>query len=310
MYEEYYGFERSPFSLVPDARFFYMSAPHQEALQQLRQSIHRRERFIILTGGSGTGKTTLCRALLEHLETTTFTSLILNPFLSIEELLRDVLVDFGVITREAARSGRASTATRNELAGALRDFLQSLAPLGGTALLIIDEAQHVSPQMLEELRILASLDAGPSGLHVILVGQPALLDVLADTQLQQLEQRIALRATLGPLTRDAVDAYVAHRLSVAGGTTDVTFAAAALDRVYARSDGIPRVINLLCDRALTLGADAGRAVITDDLVKQAAAGIATGPADSRTWKRTALWVTAALVVIVLVAMALAAAIQI
>lgn len=310
MYEEYYGFEHSPFSLVPDARFFYMSAPHQEALEQLRQAIQRRERFTILTGPSGTGKTTLCRALLERLDTTTFTSLILNPFLSVEELLREVLVDYGVISREAARSGRASTATRNELAGALRDFLQSLAPLGANALLVIDEAQHVPPPVLEELRVLTSLDAGPSGLHVVLVGQPALLDVLAGADMRQLDQRIALRATLGALTRDAVGAYVAHRLSIAGGASGVTFAPRALDRIHARSSGIPRVINLLCDRALMLGAEANRPVITEDLVKQAAAGIAIEPAGTRRWRGTAVWVTVAIVVIVLVALALATAIQV
>ncbi len=307
MYEDYYGFVHSPFTLAPDARFFYLSAPHEDALQQLLHSIRRRERFIVLTGDIGTGKTTLCRTLLEHLDTTTFTSLVLNPFLSAEELLRDVLLDFGVVSRDAVRSGRASSATRHELAAALRDFLQSLVPIGGNGVLIIDEAQHVSAQVLEELRILANIDAGQSGLQIVLVGQPALLDVIADTRLRQLDQRIALRATLEPLTRDAVDAYVAHRLSVARGSSSVTFAPRALDRIHAASGGIPRVINLLCDRALMLGAEAGVSVITADLVKAAAARVAVAPAAARrTWPATAAWVALAAALLLLAAAVLAA----
>jgi general secretion pathway protein A len=305
MYEDYYGFVHSPFTLAPDARFFYLSAPHQDALQQLLQSIRRRERFIVLTGDIGTGKTTLCRALLEHLDTTTFTALVLNPFLSAEELLRDVLLDFGVVSRDAVRSGRAASATKHELAAALRDFLQSLAPLGGSGVLIIDEAQHLSPQVLEELRILANLDAGASGLQIVLVGQPALLDVIADARMRQLDQRIALRATLRPLTREAVDAYVAHRLAIARGSSSVSFAPAALDRIHATSGGIPRVINLLCDRALMLGAEAGLSVITEDLVREAARRVAIAPAGvRRPWAVTAAWVALAVAALLLAAAAL------
>lgn len=307
MYEDYYGFVHSPFTLAPDARFFYLSSTHRDVLQQLLNSISRRERFIVLTGDIGTGKTTLCRALLEHLDTATFTSLILNPFLSAEELLRDVLLDFGVVSRDAVRSGRASAATKHELATALRDFLQSLVPLGGSGVLIIDEAQHLSPQLLEELRILANLDAGTSGLQVVLVGQPALLDLLADARMRQLDQRIGLRASLRPLRRDAIDAYVAHRLAVARGSSSVTFAPKALDRIHAISGGVPRVVNLLCDRALMLGAEAGLSVITEDLVRDAAARVAIGPVGGRKrWRRTALWVALALVVLLLVAATLLA----
>lgn len=307
MYEDYYGFVHSPFTLAPDARFFYLSGTHQDALEQLLHSIRRRERFIVLTGEIGTGKTTLCRALLEHLDTTTFTSLIVNPLLAVEELLRDVLVDFGVVSREAARRGRAATATRHELASTLRDFVHSLVPLGGGAVLIVDEAQHLSPQVLEELRLLVSMDAGAAGLQVVLVGQPALLDVLDDAQMRQLAQRIGLRASLEPLTRDALDAYVAHRLAVAQGSSPVTFDEQALDRIYAASGGIPRVINLLCDRALSIGADAGLSVITGGVVKKAAAHVAVRPPNARDrWRRTALWTALAIVVLAIVVAALIA----
>jgi general secretion pathway protein A len=157
MYEDYYGFVQPPFSLTPDPRFLYRSESHDLALQQVWQAIRRKEGFIVLTGDIGTGKTTLCRALLEQLDMTTFTSLILNPFLSVEELLREILLDFGVVSREAVRSGRIASPSKHELASTLHDFLLSLVPIRASGVLIIDEAQHLSPQVLEEIRVLSNL---------------------------------------------------------------------------------------------------------------------------------------------------------
>ena len=128
MYEEFYGFVQSPFTLAPDPRFLYLSESHDEAIQLLLQAIRRKEGFIVLTGDIGTGKTTVCRALLEQLDMTTFTSLVLNPFLSVEELLREILLDFGVVSREAVRSGRIAAATKHELVSTLHEFLLSLDP--------------------------------------------------------------------------------------------------------------------------------------------------------------------------------------
>src|SRR5687767_1148581 len=208
---------------------------------------------MVLTGDIGTGKTTLCRALLEQLDTTTFTSLILNPFLSVEELLREVLLDFGVVSREGVRSGRIASASKHELLSTLNDFLLSLVPIRGSGVLIIDEAQHLSPQVLEEIRILSNLETNESKLlQIVLVGQLNLLDVLAEADMRQLDQRISLKATLKPLTREEVDAYIAHRLSVARGSSSVTFDAEAVKAIHAITKGIPRVINLLCDRALMM----------------------------------------------------------
>jgi len=271
MYEEFYGFVQSPFTLAPDPRFFYLSESHDEALRLLLQSIRRKEGFIVLTGDIGTGKTTLCRALLEQLDRTTFTSLILNPFLSVEELLREILLDFGVVSREAVRRGRVAAATKHELASTLHDFLLSLVPLRGSGVLIIDEAQHLSPEVLEEIRVISNLETNESKLlQIVLVGQLNLLDVLADAQMRQLDQRISLRAMLKPLTRDEVEAYVAHRLWVAKGNESVAFAPDAIDMVHAYSGGVPRVINLLCDRALMLGAELRASVVSPPLIEEAA----------------------------------------
>jgi general secretion pathway protein A len=305
MYEDYYGFVQSPFTLAPDARFFYASETHDEALRQLLESIRRKERFIVLTGDIGTGKTTLCRALLDQLDRTTFTSLILNPFLSVEELLREVLIDFGVVSREAVRSGRASSATKNELASTLHDFLASLTAIHGSGVLVIDEAQHLAPQVLEEIRVLSSLETSESGLlQIVLVGQLNLLDVLADADMRQLNQRISLRATLKPLTRAGVEAYIAHRLAVARGSSSVVFDGAAVDKVHAASGGVPRIINLVCDRALMLGARAGISTITADLIQEAASGLSLKPTGTRWWRRMPAWAATLLASLVLLALIL------
>jgi len=274
MYEQYYGFVQPPFTLTPDPRFLYRSESHGEAITLLRQAIRRKEGFIVLTGDIGTGKTTTCRALLEQLDANVFTSLILNPFLSVEELLREVLLDFGVVSREGVRSGRISTASKHELISTLHDFLLSLMAIHGSAVLIIDEAQHLSPQVLEQIRIISNLETNESKLlQIVLVGQLNLLDVLAAAEMRQLDQRISIRAALKPLNRQEVEAYIAHRLWVARGSTAVTFEAAALDRVHAYTGGVPRIINLLCDRSLMQSAQMRVNRVTPAIIDEAAASI-------------------------------------
>lgn len=271
MYEEYYGFAQPPFNLTPDPRFLYRSASHAVALQQVQQAVRRREGFIVLSGDIGTGKTTLCRALLEQADPKTFTALILNPFLSVEELLREVLLGFGVASRETIRSGRLSTATKHALVRTLHDFLRTLASLDANALVVIDEAQHLSPEVLEEIRILSNLDLPDHRLfQILIVGQLNLLDVLERAELRQFNQRISLRCSLQPLERDDVAAYVAHRLAVARGARPVTFPPDTIALVHQMSSGVPRLINLLCDRALMAGHEAQTDTITPDLVAKAA----------------------------------------
>jgi general secretion pathway protein A len=271
MYEEFYRFGQPPFTLAPDPRFLYRSESHDHAISLLMHAIRRKEGFIVLTGDIGTGKTTICRALLQQLDQATFTSLILNPFLSVEELLREILLDFGVVSRDAVRSGRIAGATKHELISTLHDFLLSLIAIKGSGVLIIDEAQHLSPEVLEQIRIISNLETNESKLlQIVLVGQLNLLDVLAESQMRQLDQRVSQRAMLKPLTRDGVAAYVAHRLKVASSGETPTFSPEAIDVVHAYSGGVPRVINLLCDRALMLGAELRATVVTPAMIDQAA----------------------------------------
>jgi general secretion pathway protein A len=274
MYEEYYGFVQPPFSLTPDPRFLYRSESHDVALQQVWQAIRRKEGFIVLTGDIGTGKTTLCRTILEQFDPTTFTALVLNPFLSVEELLREVLLSFGIASKEAMRSGRLGNASKHELIRTLHDFLLSLVPLHGSAVLIIDEAQHLSPEVLEEIRILSNLETNEQKLlQIVLVGQLNLLDVLHDAKLRQLDQRISIRCLLKPLNREEVEAYITHRLWVARGSTAVMFTPGAIDTVQALSGGVPRMINLICDRALMMGCQAQTDRITDTAILEGASAL-------------------------------------
>jgi general secretion pathway protein A len=296
MYEEFYGFKQPPFTLAPDPRFLYRSESHDEAITGLLQAIRRREGFIVLAGEIGTGKTTVCRALLQQLDQTTFTSLILNPFVSVEELLREILLDFGVVSREAVRTGRIASASRDELISTLREFLLSLIAIRGSGVLIIDEAQHLSSEVLEQIRVISNMETNESKLlQIVLVGQLNLLDALGDPQLRQLDQRISLRAMLKPLTRPEVEAYIAHRLSVAGGATTPAFEPGALDRVHAYSGGVPRVINLLCDRALMAGAEAKAATVTPEFIDTAAARLDVAMPRSKAEPRWKHWRMLALV---------------
>jgi general secretion pathway protein A len=253
MYEQYFGFAEKPFSLTPDPKYFYRSESHANAFELLQYAIERREGFVVITGDIGTGKTTVCRTLLEQTDRKTFTGLLLNPFLSEEDLLKGVLHDFGVLSRsEMSFTGRQPT--KQELIAALNDFLLSLVPLGARAVLILDEAQNLPLPILEQIRILSNLETDKEKLlQIVLVGQLNLIPLLRSPELRQLDQRVSVRYQLTPLSSDEVSAYVSHRLAIANGTRMAMFTPAALRLVHEHSGGIPRLINLLCDRAL-LGA--------------------------------------------------------
>ena len=274
MHEEYYGFSEKPFSLTPDPKYLYKSESHASAFDLLQYAIRRREGFVVITGDIGTGKTTLCRAILEQLDRKTFTALVLNPFLSEEDLLRLVLQDFGVVSREELKRGRLRGISKQELIDTLNEFLLSLLPLGAGALLIIDEAQNLPRQVLEQIRILSNLETNKEKLlQIVLVGQPTLKDLLRSADLRQLDQRVSIRYELKPLSREETSAYVAHRLSIAGGGAAVSFAPKALDLVHKYTGGTPRLINLVCDRALLGGYSARTNRITPEMVKHAAGGL-------------------------------------
>ncbi len=277
-YEEYYGFAHSPFTLSPDPQFLYLSESHEEALHLLLESVRRREGFIVLTGDVGTGKTTLGRALLGQLDRTCVSSLVLNPFLSVDDLLREMLLDFGVVSRDDVQSGRVAAASTHDLTSALHQLLLSLVPIGGTAVLVIDEAQHLLPPVLEHIRVISNLETDTSRLlQIVLIGQPSLIETLDRADMRQLASRISLRAVLRPLTRIEVEAYVEHRLTVARGMSPPRFEATAHDTLFALSGGVPRLINLLCDRALMLGAQLGTGDISAGMVTVAGRALEIAP---------------------------------
>jgi len=251
MYEDFYGFSEKPFSLTPDPKFFYRSESHGNAFDVLQYAIRRREGFVVITGDSGTGKTTLCRAILDQLDRRTFTALVLNPFVSEEDLLRLILQDFGIVSREDVRRGRLAGVTKLELINTLNDFLYSIRSIGGTAMLIVDEAQNLPLQLLEQIRLLSNLETDKDKLlQIVLVGQLSLKETLRSPGLRQLDQRVSVRYQLRPLTPEETAAYVFHRLTIAGGGSLLSFTPKALQRVHRFTGGVPRLINLVCDRAL------------------------------------------------------------
>ena len=278
MYEDYYGFSEKPFSLTPDPKYLYRSQSHANAFELLQYAIRRREGFVVVTGDIGTGKTTICRALLEQIDRKTFTALVLNPFLSEEDLLKRILQDFGVISRDEMKAGHLAHVTKQELIDTLQDFLLGLIPLKASAVLIIDEAQNLPHSVLEQIRILSNLETDKAKLlQIILVGQLNLQTLLRSPELRQLDQRVSIRYQLEPLDPETVSAYVAHRLTIAGGSASVAFTAKALARVHKFSGGIPRLINLICDRALLAGFSANVNRITHKMVTAAAKSLDLQP---------------------------------
>ncbi len=277
MYEQYYGFAEKPFSLTPDPKYLYRSESHANAFELLQYAIERREGFVVITGDIGTGKTTLCRALLEKIDRKTFTALLLNPFLAEEDLLRAILQDLGVVSRGETWHG-ARQPSKQELVNTLHDFLLSLVPLGARAVLIIDEAQNLPLPILEQIRILSNFETDKEKLlQIFLVGQLNLVPLLRSPELRQLDQRVSIRYQLKPLSEEEVGAYISHRLAIANAARSVVFSPAALRVVHDYSGGIPRVINMLCDRALLGGYTAQTTRIDEDLVVTAAQGLDLKP---------------------------------
>ncbi len=286
MYETYYGFAEKPFSLTPDPKYLYRSQSHANAFELLQYAIRRREGFAVVTGDIGTGKTTLCRALLEEIDRTTYTALVLNPFLSEEDLLKRILQDFGVVSRENIKAGQLAGVTKQDLIEMLYEFLLGLIPLKANAVLIIDEAQNLPLSVLEQIRILSNLETDKEKLlQIILVGQLNLGTMLRSAELRQLDQRVSIRYQLEPLDRETVGAYVAHRLTVAGGSAAVTFAPKALDLLHRLSGGIPRLINLICDRALLAAFSVRENRITPDMVVHAAESLDVQPSPRPRFER-------------------------
>ena len=276
-YEPYYGLREKPFSLSTDPKFLYKSAGHAGTFEDLLLAIRRREGLIVLTGDIGTGKTTLCKAVLERLDRKTFTTFVPDPFVSREDLLKMLLLDFGVMSIDDLKTGRMTGTSHPDLSYPLYDFLRSLVPLQAFAVLIIDEAQNLTPALLEEIRILSDLESPDKLLQVVLIGQLELRAKLKLPEMRQLDQRVSARCALEPLNREGVAGYITHRLSVAGGADDrVHFSPNAIDLVFRVSGGIPRVINLICDRALHRGHLQRKSAIDLEAVTQAIDDLGVG----------------------------------
>jgi len=242
MYKEFYELREKPFSLTPDPQYLYLSESHQAAIESLLYGIHQRAGFMVLAGDIGTGKTTICRAILDQLDKNVKTAVIFNSFLSEGELLKSILQDFGVPPIKGSKKDRMDV---------LNKFLVQRLSQGENVALIIDEAQNLSTFVLELIRMLSNLETEKEKMiQIVLVGQLELEEKLRSPKLKQLNQRIAIRHRLLPLTRSETEGYIHQRLMVAGAQNRITFSKSALHEIYEFSKGTPRLINLLCDRAL------------------------------------------------------------
>jgi len=261
VYLQYYKLREAPFNITPDPRFLFFSRRHQEAFDHLLFGIRERKGFIQLTGEVGTGKTTVCRRLLEELGPNYKTALILNPFLTAGQLLRAIALELGLPTR---RTDRLS------ILHALNNFVLEQVNAGNDVVLLFDEAQNLTHELLEQIRLLSNLETHSQKLlQICLIGQPELRDKLADPSLRQLRQRITIRYHLSPLTRDETAEYINRRLSLAGANGTPRFDDGAVHRVYEYSGGVPRLINAVCDKALLAGFVKEQQVLMEDLVKLA-----------------------------------------
>jgi general secretion pathway protein A len=273
-----------PFGLSPDQRFIYRSDAYIWAFEQITTAVRQREGLMLVVGEPGTGKTLLCRTLLSRLSGGHPICVVVDPCVRIEELLLQMLQDFGVV-----QGGRPDRLNRHDLVATLHRFLASLIPLNTTAVLVIDEAQHLDPAVLEQLRLLSNCESDRAKLlQIVLVGTPALEDICRSEDMQHLDQRIARRCRLSPLSREEVLEYIESRLMVVALQPE-EFTAPAVNAIASLSGGIPRTVNLLCERSLDLGRRRGVSPINTPIVRQAAKQLEIS--SSRPWfmnKRTAV----------------------
>ena len=289
MYEAFYGLQENPFRLTPDPRYLFLSATHQEALGHLLFGVHEGNGVVVLTGEIGAGKTTLLRTLAGELEASTTLAYLFNPALSAVELLQAINADLGL---------PADSTGKRALTDALNRFLLAQQAAGRRVVVIIDEAQNLAAPVLEQLRLLSNLETEQEKLlHIILVGQPELRDILAQPALAQLDQRVTLRWHLEPLGAQDTAAYVRHRLGVAAQGREVAlFSAAALRQVYRFSRGIPRLINILCHRALLIGYTQEEARIRARTMRRAIRELRRHTTRSPRWRWSPVTAASALVV--------------
>jgi general secretion pathway protein A len=264
MYLTFFGLNEKPFAITPDPRYLFLSERHAEALAHLLYGINEAGGFVQLTGEVGTGKTTIVRSLLAQTPKNAEIALILNPKMTAPEFLLTICEELGIGVQDSALG------SLKDLVDILSQYLLRAHAAGQRVVLVVDEAQNLSPDVLEQVRLLTNLETNTQKLlQIILIGQPELRELLARNELRQLAQRITGRYHLAPLSHAETIAYVRHRLRVAGATTD-NFGPAALSAVYRLSEGVPRVINVICDRALLGAYSMDRHRVTGSLVRAAA----------------------------------------
>ena len=275
MYTAFYGLREKPFSLTPNPAFLYLSDSHREAMAHLVYGLEQGEGFIVLAGEVGTGKTTLCRSLLERIEPDSEIAILFNPSNNDIELLQSISEEFGLVTERRSR---------RQLVAALNDFLLECHGRDGRAILIVDEAQNLSSATLEQIRLLSNLETASSKLiQIILLGQPELEEKLDSDSLRQLRQRVTVRWSLRPFSPQDTASYVQHRLLVAAGAAREIFTPGALREVHRLTGGIPRLINVLCDRALLVGYAETTHRLGTRFVRQAAREVPDASRRIRRW---------------------------
>ena len=295
MYREYFGLKETPFSIAPDPHYFYISEGHREALAHLIYGINSDGGFILLTGEVGTGKTTVCRCLLEQIPENCEVAFILNPTLSSVELLAAICDEF----RIAHTRGNETT---KDLVADIYDFLLHIHETGRRAILIIEEAQNLTVQVLEQIRLLTNLETSQRKLlQIIMLGQPELRKTLAKPQLRQLSQRVTAQYHLGPLGKHEIDSYVKHRLAVAGLIHREVFPPSVIRMLYNLTRGIPRIINLICDRALLGAYTEGKAKVDKSTLAKAAREVSVRGKNRWQVRKIYLWLTIAILIALTIA---------
>ena len=261
MYEAFYSLKQKPFSITSNPSFLFLSQRHKEALAHLTYGIHERVGFIEITGEIGAGKTTVCRALLDRLDEKTKSAFIFNSNVSESQLMQTIVEDLGIKTAQK---------TKGALFSELNRFLIEQLALGNNVVIIIDEAQNLSRRLLEQIRMLSNLEAADEKLlQIVLVGQPELREKLNRPELRQLRQRIAVRYHIGALSLEETSLYITHRLSLAGTDDPEIFEESAVQEIFRYSGGIPRLINMICNKSLLTGYVLEARRITGEIVKQA-----------------------------------------
>ena len=263
MYAAYFGLKENPFSLSPEPRYLFLSEQHRDALNCMIYGIKEKKGFVLISGDIGIGKTTICRSLINLLDDSVETALIFNTAISDLDLLETVIGEYGIAIISGSK-------TKKNYIDVLNDFLLRNFAAGKTAVLVIDEAQNLSHGVLEQIRMLSNLETETEKLiQIILIGQPELSNTLMLPALRQLNERITVRYALKPLSPREVREYIQHRLTIAQGPGSLKFTKGAFNLIYTFTEGIPRRINALCDRALLIAYTKNVSKIDRKIVKLA-----------------------------------------